>query len=87
MQVEYTDMLWLAVSLFTDAALSSGLLTKFNPATVDGERQYTELNTGEWWGNTEAAMNARLTVLCVLFLSVCCCTYAPLPCRVPFCCR
>jgi hypothetical protein len=37
MHVEYTDMLWLAVSLFTNAALSSGLLTKFNPATADGK--------------------------------------------------
>ena len=64
-QVEHTDILWLAVILFTTAALATadGLLTKFELKKVGEDRQYTELNTGQWWEKTEAEVAEKALVL------------------------
>ena len=60
LQVKYTDILWLAVKLYNNPALKSHLLTKLEKLSVgNGDRQYTELNTGLWWEKTEAEMQRQ----------------------------
>lgn len=61
-QVEYTDILWLAVKLYNDPTLKENLVTKFERKEAGRERQYTELNTGLWWERTEADIERRFPV-------------------------
>jgi len=63
LQVQWTDPLWLASQLYADKSLRKhGLLSKFERGESQGMRQYTELNTGEWWERTEGGMYDGLPV-------------------------
>jgi hypothetical protein len=47
--------LYQAASLLADTDLQDGFMTTYNEVTENGERVYSELNTGDWWRDAEEA--------------------------------
>ena len=80
MQVEMTDLLWLAAQLYNDPELKEGFMAEYRELHNDMERQYRELNTGQWWGLTEADVHEKHPVsgdaalCCVMlrYVAFCC---------------
>ena len=72
-QVEYICPLYQAASLLSDPDLKDGFLDSYNELEVDGERAYSELNTGDWWKDTEAIQpEVMLYLICkyIMYLTM-----------------
>ena len=52
-KVEITDPLWLARELLLDPDLQEDLLMEKNGDIEDDDHEFKELNTGQWWHDTE----------------------------------
>jgi hypothetical protein len=58
-QVEWTDILWLAAQLYADPELRHGRLERFEKVEEAGVRVFGELNTAKWWEDTEVEMRTK----------------------------
>ena len=65
--MEYVCPLYQAASLLADPDLQEGFLSGFDHVQIDGERVYSELNTGDWWRASERQTPQVPYVFCMVF--------------------
>ena len=51
--MKFTDPLWIAVKLLNDKSLQEGMLMFKHTKMEGGMRVFDELNTAQWWHDTE----------------------------------
>ena len=68
--MEYVCPLYQAASLLADEDLQDGFLSDFEDVQNNGERVYSELNTGDWWRDSEREKPQVPHVFSMLFFNV-----------------
>ena len=62
--------MYQAASLLADPDLQDGFMSDFVNVQNNGERVYSELNTGDWWRDSELQKPQVLHVFSIIFLNV-----------------